>query len=458
MVIESMLFGAEAVDVLGPSVMARGLVVIVIAACIAGAWTVARNLRKAPPERPTPGEYDAPLISDDLTTLRTAPITEPRAVRIFEVALIMSLLGYVFFDRGFAWIHIPGLPVFIGEVVLLLGAVAVFSQPSELLAALRRSPALKLLGLFMGWGFTLLVFLGIGYGLDAVRDSVLWYYGAVAVFTLFLLISDPQRIRRWMYGFSRILPWLVGWLFIAVALDSVFSSGPIIVPDSQVSFFSHGAGNSGVVAVMCLAFIWLVDRDSKFYTPTMRMGLTAACGTLLLFVSLKNRGGFVAGAIGIVLILIFLNRDRFDLTVTLVGIAAIIASVALVSQVSVALFGDREVSADQFVENVTSIINPSSGGHRQTSTTEWRLELWKNVLGDVNSEFPITGYGPGPDLGEIYNVAGSGAVKLRNPHNSHVGVIARMGWVGFGLWVLMWSVWALLLLDLRSRLAHRGRF
>ncbi|MGI9666747.1 MAG: hypothetical protein ACR2N2_06540, partial [Acidimicrobiia bacterium] len=70
----------------------------------------------------------------------------------------------------------------------------------------------------------------------------------------------------------------------------------------------------------------------------------------------------------------------------------------------------------------------------------------------------ITGYGPGPDLGEIYNVAGSGAVKLRNPHNSHVGVIARMGWVGFGLWVLMWGVWALLLLDLRSRLAHRGRF
>jgi hypothetical protein len=136
----------------------------------------------------------------------------------------------------------------------------------------------------------------------------------------------------------------------------------------------------------------------------------------------------------------------------------LLAVIALVSQVSIALFGDREISAEQFVDNITSIVSPGSGNESEVGTTEWRIELWKNVLDDVNSDFPLTGHGPGPDLGKLYNVAGTGLVQLRNPHNSHVGVIARFGWVGLGLWVVMWTAWALLLLDLRARLARLQRF
>ena len=452
-----------AVDAAGPpqpSALARTLVVVAIAACLVGAWRVARRIQRSDARVPVPGDYDAPIIDDDLLTLEGAAVAEPQAVRVFEIALLGVLAGYAFFDRGFAWLHIPGTPIFIGEIVLLLGAVAVFSHPAPILAAVRRSPGLTMLVAFMGWGLVLLGLMGVSYGIDAIRDSVLWLYGGVAILTVFLVVSDPTRVRRWVAGFARIMPWLIGWLYIAIVLDSVAGSGsgPILVPDSSVSAFSHSAGNSGVIATICLAFIWLVDRDGRFFSPTMRTGLTAAIAGLVLFVSLKNRGGFVAAAIGIVLILVWMRRGRFDLTMVLVGTGAILASVALVSQFSVALFGAREVSVEQFTENITSIIDPSSGGHRQTSTTEWRLELWRNVLADVNSEFPITGYGPGPDLGRIYDVSTNPDVPLRNPHNSHVGIVARMGWVGFGMWILMWGVWALLLLDLRSRLARRGRF
>ena len=30
---------------------------------------------------------------------------------------------------------------------------------------------------------------------------------------------------------------------------------------------------------------------------------------------------------------------------------------------------------------------------------------------------------------------------LRNPHNSHVGVLARMGFVGAALWAVFWMTW-----------------
>lgn len=451
------LVAIEAGGVFGSLDAVRLLVIGVTAAAFVGAWMVARRAGRQDLAQPIAGRYDADIITTDLLEPFDIPAPEPRIVGAFEATLLIVLMAYAFFDRGFAWLHIPGTPLFVGELVLIFGAGAMFAHPTSILTAIRRSPPLKLLGMFMAWGLALLVFFGVGYGIDAVRDSAMWYYGAAALLTVFLLLSDPRRIRRWLGTYARILPWLTAWLFIAVILEATLGGGPPFVPDSFVSIFSHSPGNTAVILVIGLAFVWLVDTDSIHFTPSQRIAITAASGALLLFVGLKNRGGLVAGGIGIIAILVFMHRRRSELLVTLVGIGTLLAVIALVSQVSVALFGDREVSAEQFVDNITSIVSPGSGRESEVGTTEWRIELWGRVLDDVNSEFPLTGYGPGPDLGRIYNVAGSGEVQLRNPHNSHVGVIARFGWVGFGLWVVTWGVWTLLLLDLRTRLARLAR-
>jgi hypothetical protein len=453
----TVVVGLEADTVLGALDAAQWTVIAITIVAFVGAWVMARRASRPSKHQPIPGTYDAGIITTDLLEPFGSTVHEAKIVGVFETVFLVVLMAYAFFDRGFAWLHIPGTPLFVGELVLLFGIAAMLSQPTPMLAAIRRSPPLKLLGLFMAWGLTLLLFLGLDHGIVAIRDSAIWYYGAVALLTLFLVLSNPQRIQGWLSGFARVMPWLIGWLFIAVILDSVFGSDGPFTPDSQVSIFAHSPGNAGVIAVVCLAFVWLVDGDSKYFTPSQRLAITAAAGTLLLFVGLKNRGGLVAGLLGIAAILFFMYKRRTQLLVILIGVATLLASVALVSQASVALFGDREISAEQFINNITSIVSPGSGGFSQTTTTEWRLELWTRVLNDVNSEFPITGYGPGPDLGKIYNVTSDSAVPLRNPHNSHVGVIARLGWVGFGLWFLMWGVWALLLLDLHNRLARLAR-
>jgi O-antigen ligase len=132
-------------------------------------------------------------------------------------------------------------------------------------------------------------------------------------------------------------------------------------------------------------------------------------------------------------------------------------TLALVTNVSIPLFGGRNISAEQFMTNITSIIDPESGSSRETSTTAWRLEIWGRVFDDVVTDSPITGFGPGPDLGEIYGVGGAATETLRNPHNSHVGVLARMGFVGMLAWATLWTVWAMQLLLLRQRLNRRGR-
>src|SRR5690242_15610071 len=69
--------------------------------------------RVAPPD-------ERPGASGQLRSLRTGR----RVMRWVGLLLAPVLVGYAFLDRGFAYIHIPGIPIFAGEVVVLVGLVA----------------------------------------------------------------------------------------------------------------------------------------------------------------------------------------------------------------------------------------------------------------------------------------------------------------------------------------------
>jgi hypothetical protein len=141
----------------------------------------------------------------------------------------------------------------------------------------------------------------------------------------------------------------------------------------------------------------------------------------------------------------------------MVGVAVLLLTVGIISNLRFSLVDEREVSVDQLMKNLVSVVDRSAGGRRQATTTEWRLDLWGKVLDDVATDRPIAGFGPGPDLGERYGIVTDEDVPLRNPHNSHVGILARMGFAGVALWAMVWIAWTVELLLLRGRLLARAR-
>ncbi|MDJ0498200.1 MAG: O-antigen ligase family protein [Acidimicrobiia bacterium] len=393
----------------------------------------------------------APLGAD------TGLLPESRIVGQLEQALLFALAGYLFFDRAFAWIHVPGLPLFVGELVIVLGIVALLSTNMRLGGAVRGSGAFKALIGYMSWGALLLVGRITVYGQDAIRDAALWYYGIVAVFVVVLLNSRPARIERWVRLFGKAVPYFLIWFPIATVIDALFGDVAPVVPDSTIPITAHRTGNMSVMAAAGLGFLWLVDRDNEMYSERQRVGLTVLATIAILFAGMKNRGGFVAAAVALGVAAIFLRRKRSEISMVMVGAVVVLLIVGLLGNVRIALFSDdREVSVEQLLNNLTSIVDQDAGGSRQTTTTAWRLQIWEAVLRDVTTESPLTGFGPGPDLGERYGISGSGEEPLRNPHNSHVGVLARSGFVGVGLWTVMFLIWAVELLLARSRMLVRG--
>lgn len=397
------------------------------------------------------------LIDIDLLARWPRSLAEPRIVRVLENVFVTILILYAAFDRGFAWFHIPGTPLFVGEITLLIGAWAMMSSPVGIRAAIRQSPALKVLIGWMVWGFIFLVLQIPTYGIDTVRDSALWYYGAAAIITVFLLQSDASRLGRWIDLYAKVLPFLLLWFPVAMALDTLFGDSAPYVPDSSVPFFDHRFGNIAVHSGIALGFIWLVDRELKRFSTSQRIAYTALATVGFLIAGFQNRGGLVSVAIGIAVMMVFLRQRKGEMVLAIAAVVILLGTFAIVTDIRIPISSSREISAAQMVDNIGSVIDPSSGERRQTGTTEWRLTLWTAVLNDVIADRPFTGFGPGPDLGARYGVTTNKDVPLRNPHNSHVGVLARMGLVGIAFWLIMWIVWAVRLLLLRNRLRQHGR-
>src|SRR5439155_20207664 len=106
--------------------------------------------------------------------------------RSFVISLGLLLGGYAFFGRTLANVGYP--PIFPGGLALAFGILVAIGC-----GAWRRllcSPLVWMTALFAAWGcWRTLPFLSI-YGMDALRDSVIWGYGIFLVLTAVCIRSE----------------------------------------------------------------------------------------------------------------------------------------------------------------------------------------------------------------------------------------------------------------------------
>jgi hypothetical protein len=119
----------------------------------------------------------------------------------------------------------------------------------------------------------------------------------------------------------------------------------------------------------------------------------------------------------------------------------------------------RAFSASQLIGNLTSIGQGQSGS--LGGTVAARDVLWSLIFHQQVADGKLLyGYGFGVNLPYLVNdtqiTLASGTDALRSPHNSHDDVLARMGLVGFFLWIALWLGWYRRMVTGCRRLARRG--
>ncbi|GAA2135295.1 hypothetical protein GCM10009844_00400 [Nocardioides koreensis] len=373
---------------------------------------------------------------------------------VLYAGLIGPLLGgYLMFDKAFAYLHLPGAPLFVGEMVLAVGALAVLTVTGYLRVPLRDEPLLALLGAFVLWGL-IRALPGLGaYGMDAVRDSALWYYCGFAFLAVAATARSPGLPERLVVQLGRLIPWLLVWLPIGLLLAPLAGQAPV-VPFSTVSVLEHKPGNAAIAAVLALGCLWLFPEGRSV---RRRAAWSFLAFLVIALAATQNRGGLLGVSAGAMVGLVFV-RERLRLIVPAVVALVLGLGLATLLSVQVPFSGvqGREFSASQLVANVASLGGKESPGNLG-GTVQGREELWSKILDkQVSDGLLVDGSGFGPNLAADVGVYDAGEDSLRSPHNSHLHVLARMGLVGFSLWIALWLGWYRRLVTGCRRLERQG--
>lgn len=363
--------------------------------------------------------------------------------RVYAVALPLLLCGYMFFGRPFAYLHVPGIPVFVGELVLGIGLVETLPHLRVLRRAVGRSLAFRLLAALLVLTFTRLALVDVAaHGLDAARDAALVYYALNAAVVAVAVRLDPGLAGRWLHLYERVLPVYLCWAPISVALEVLYSPVAPRVPDSLTPIVAVKPGDVGVFCGMAIAYVWL--RPAELGRLSGRGGdVWAFLGFVgLLVAGTQNRGGLLSGALIVAVALALSPRAARARTFYRAAAAfGVVLLLALAFDVRFDL-GRREVSVEQLAQNLASLVNdsgPSDDG-ALGGTVSWRTRYWADIAGEnLTGDAAATGVGYGVNLPERYGLQTPGGQQgLRNAHNSHLSVLARVGVPGLVLWTALW--------------------
>ena len=358
--------------------------------------------------------------------------------------LAVCLFGYALLGRTFAYVGLP--PVFVGEVVLLVG----------LATALRAGAVLRALGSWtvllwvalLAWSVLRAVPYVGAYGIDVARDLMLVGYGAYALVVMAVLLAEPDRLRELVAGYRTLAVWMLALAWLVYGIVKLAAGGLPSLPWAPgVGVLSAKGGDLMVHFTGVVAFLMLTQSRSA---PAWAM---AAFSAVVIMVS--NRGGMVAFVLGLGVVWVLRPRgtgaSRFVYAMAALIVFGIIAAPYVRVEVQ---GGSRDLSVEQIVENVRSIFG-GSDSLALNGTVRWRMLWWGDIVDyTVNGPYFWTGKGYGVNLAisDGYTLQGDGEEEtLRSPHNGHLTVLARSGVPGLALWGLVHLSWAVAVLRAWAR-------
>lgn len=339
--------------------------------------------------------------------------------------LLIYLAAITIIGKGPTYLGYP--PLYWGEVVLAMGlwSILPWIWNTDYLSRSRLLSAFILA--FMALGAVLTVQSVPRWGLDALRDAAIWYYGAFFFIGLALASRPAVADRVW-----RILQiiWILSLFWNTADILSqhrLSQSGPMIPwRDVPILFNStHEGGQNlalGALIVLCTTLLCKRPNLRAVLAGVAFLGLAA-------FAMSEGRGMRVGIAAGVAVVILagLTSHRRSWFNERLLTLTA--AAIPLVLLAGLLFSGRlaKYANLDRFAE--ADPANPEG-------TANWRMIWWQNLYDHVMATNPVFGIGFGESL-YVYNPFLEGIQDefiVRSPHNFNMTIFTRMGILGLFLW------------------------
>jgi len=351
-------------------------------------------------------------------------------LEFWQVLLLMALTGYILLNYGFEnlTIHVAGIPIIIGYVLMFASLfLAALSHPQLLMRA-RKEPAVLCLVVLLVLTFLHLVPDVPSYGIWAIRDASMFFDGLFLVLGLLWAMREKSTIP--------LLKWLTGLLLVNLFYSLAFPWGEKISdwsPKSGVFIPVPLVGNyhgNAIYLLLGALFYMFLARSVVRWPRWVLLPLAMA---QLFGLAIHQLRGLYVG-LAVVLIIYALLGETGKSAKLLLVLSPAFAAVLLLTTLGVEIEGRiGPVKADFFKEHVRSI---SGAEGTPGSALEGRVNWYEQVFQHIRAH-PVVGEGFGMVLINFTDVDRPGLlVEVRQPHNSSVSVLARLGAIGFLPWVL----------------------
>jgi O-antigen ligase len=349
-------------------------------------------------------------------------------LEIWQALLLMALTGYMLLNYGFEniAIHIGGLPIiFSYGLMYACLALALYSCRRSLASALTDPSMLFLFALLLLSVFHLAFDLAT-YGLWAIRDCTMILDGVFLLLGLLWATTNSLTILiKWLmlltvlntfYSFT--FPWsakLMAWS----PSSGVFQDVPILGQYHTTDMYLLQG------AILCLGLASYVVSGKRWLLMLLVMA------QLLGLAITQARASYVALGL-FILVLTFIGEKKKS------GILVGMLASALIVLVLVTSVGGLQLTGRIGPVNISFLADHlrSITGEKVTpaSSVQSRFD-WTGEAMEHFRAHPIVGAGFGMPL--INYVDEETGAVVRYPHNSNITILARLGVIGFALWLLL---------------------
>jgi hypothetical protein len=365
-------------------------------------------------------------------------------------AIVVSVLvvGYLTCGRSFAYIGVPPLKLFVGEIVLL--SLTLFKSRETLDKFLE---SVSMPGPLHAVGFTLLMFLADGF-LDALRGISLGFAPLATmenlvfnVYPLYLFAGlwigslHPHLLRRTMLAVA----WANGIYGVLYVL--CLHKLPYAIPGTypEIAVFGQPAGSA-------IALLGLLCLEKNL----VRHWLVLALNSFVLL-AIQVRAEFFGVAIGLILWAIL--EQKLARALSLVALVAVFLAIGFELNFSIPAPETRGGRVDAryitgrliapFDEQLAARLTPIARGN--AGTAKWRTDWWNGIWDATHQDTPTAMFGQGYGFPLSSLAPYIKGEVIRTPHNAFFYALGYTGWIGvavlcafqLALAHLLWSTYRL---------------
>lgn len=354
-----------------------------------------------------------------------------RTFVLWQKLAFVALAGFVILNYGFTnWTPIPGKPLPVGHLLLVTAVVLALQHRPREAAAFLDEPAVLWWLLLVGLSVSHLVFDVPRYGTYAVRDASFVFEG-LFMFLGFILAKRLPVTPSFLKALAVMFLLNTAYALTFPIADSLAAFSPVSGIFQQVSLLGSYAHTPLFLVAGGLYYLLVIRHVGTW--PAGLILLLAALQVSWSFV-FQERSVYIGTAIAVVLLLVLggARRGAGMVAILTTSVVAFFAVIAMTGSGIQGRVGD--VGPAFLVQHVQSLFgDPDTPA---ASTVQWRLDLWSQLRErwSADSKVMAIGEGFGQPLIEFEN---SSNVAVRQPHNTHITVLIRLGALGFLLWLLM---------------------